>query len=157
MTWFSPVIISIENHFSGSIPGARVSWPTVSSLGSSVAGAWSWERDQPAEAIDTPHSTDSFEPEGVRLSAPPELLQRMASAARALGRSESDIWVEAAREWLLRHEPEGPTNGHADSVTRDEAARRCLARRSRSWRDIDHILCELRESSHVAEDSYACI
>ncbi len=80
--------------------------------------------------------------EGACVRAPMELLGQMAAAARALGRSESDVWVEAAREWLRRREgePGAPPAAAALGVSPVSQPRR----RDRIWDDIDTLLIELR-------------
>ncbi len=151
MTWFSSAAIAFEDRFSGLTPDVWVPWPSTSKLGTSIAGSWSWDSMPPASARESPQCPASCEREGVHLSAPREMLRRMASAARALGRSESDIWVEAAREWLLRHEPEGAAGRRANSGARETPAITFRARRMRAWREIDGVLDTLRDETRPAE------
>lgn len=144
MTWFSPVASAVEYPFSDFTSSDWTLRPGASRLGSAVAGSWSWVGSQAGSVPSGAHRPEPGIAEGVRLSAPPEILRRMAKAARALGRSESDIWVEAAREWLLRHEPENPTGSRAMSGARDEMVATRYTRRARIWRDIDDVLDTLR-------------
>ena len=111
MTWFAPVLVAFEDRFGSVAPDIWASWPAAGGLGSAVAGPWSWD-NAPANTVDSVPPAPR-QPAGVRLTAPAGTLRRMADAAHALGRSESDVWVEAAREWLQRHEPEDPDGGHA--------------------------------------------
>lgn len=78
---------------------------------------------------------------GVALRIPATVLRRMAAAAHTCGRSEGDIWAEAAEEWLTRYaldnEPQPPTPA---------AAALSVPRPARSWHAIDALLTELRAS-----------
>ncbi len=150
MTWYSSVATVTDDRFPGVMQNAWAPWPPVRSLGSSIAGPWRWEDERHASASERPERMTPSKPAGVRLSAPPEILRHMARAARALGRSESAIWVEAAREWLLRHEPEDPTGGH-ESGGRAVAPDADPMRRTRAWRDIDQVLAILRDDARFAE------
>ncbi|HEX9038430.1 MAG TPA: hypothetical protein VF808_15715 [Ktedonobacterales bacterium] len=69
----------------------------------------------------------------------------MSAAAHALGRAESDVWVEAAREWLLRHEPHTPAHAQTLVIDLSAAGEVSSARRSRVWREIDGVLDRLRD------------
>ncbi len=151
MTWFSPVSNTIEQPFSDFSSSAWAFSPSASSLGSAIAGSWTWANSQAVSAPNASYRPEPGYAKGVRLSAPPEILRRMARAALALGRSESDIWVEAAREWLLRHEPEGPIGIRPISGEHDVSATSRYARRARVWRDIDDVLDTLRYETCSAE------
>jgi hypothetical protein len=74
------------------------------------------------------------------LPMPRALLSAMSEAATIVGRSESDIWADAAREWLQRHrqdeDPRPPTPG--------ARAPRPSAARDRCWSSIDMLLHDLR-------------
>lgn len=69
----------------------------------------------------------------------------MSAAARAQCRSLSDIWAEAAHEWLRNHaqeyEPQPPTPA---------AAALAVPRPARSWTAIDTVLADLRRSPDTA-------
>lgn len=155
MTWFTPTLLT-RDESSGHVGlDSWSSWPASGGMGSAVAGGWSWARGRAtsARAAITPPDPE-LTPAGVRLRAPREILARMAEAAGALGRSESDIWVEAAREWLIRHEPDGSTGGPRLAATAFSANGQ-RARRSRAWRDIDGVLERLRDTPHDTEHESA--
>jgi hypothetical protein len=63
---------------------------------------------------------------------------RMAQVARANGRSEDDLWAEAANNWLCSHafddEPLPPAPAAALAVPNNQ----------RSWDTIDELLTVLR-------------
>lgn len=143
MTWFAPVLVAVEDRFGTGAPDAWSSWPVASGLGSAIAGPWSWDDAASARAEGVTRLPPR-QPAGVRLNAPAGTLRRMAEAARALGRSESDVWVEAAREWLLRHHPEAPDEGHAPYSAQAQATH-VITRRMREWRAIDDLLDTLRD------------
>lgn len=120
-------------------------------LGSAhAAEVWSWAAPRPAPATvaeDTKVSPISplvsapATDRGVALRVPATVLRRMSAAAQASGRSEGDIWAEAAEEWLTRYvldnEPQPPTPA---------AAALSVPRPARSWSAIDALLTELRAS-----------
>ena len=90
-----------------------------------------------AHAVDVSDAT--------RLSVPREALRRMAQAAQATNRSESEIWAEAAREWLarrVRSVEDGTDNEPPPAAP--AAASLPLRPRVRSWKAIDALLVELR-------------
>lgn len=157
MSWFSPILLTRDdsNPYSlpsgaafgasfGSADGAAPRAGRSAGLGSAQAGGrWAWA-DAPARpqtAATTTVDVRAAEREGACLRAPVDLLSRMSEAARALGRSESEIWVEAARDWLNRHElalataPAAPAPAPAPEVSR---------RMTRVWDDIDVLLSDLR-------------
>jgi hypothetical protein len=144
MTWFSPLLVPNEDRFGGLAPDVWSAWPSAEGLGSAIAGAWSWDTAPSKNARDGARQQPARRPEAVRLSAPSETLRRMARAARALGRAESDVWVEAAREWLQRHAPEGDGGGPEPLASRTPSDS-TLLRRCREWRAIDAVLDTLRE------------
>jgi hypothetical protein len=77
-----------------------------------------------------------------------ELRAEMAQMARALGRSEDEIWAEAAREWLLRrmrNDEPPPTTPAAASLPNP--------RTRRMWSEIDAMLAELRHPRYIAAPS----
>lgn len=82
-------------------------------------------------------------PERTELPMAPTLLRAMTEAARATGRSESEVWAEAAREWLRWHthgdDPQPPEPGASaphPAAVRDE--------RERCWQAIDVLVNDLR-------------
>lgn len=147
MTWFSSAAITMEDRFSELTPDVWASWPHASRLGTSVAGSWFWNSERTTSADESERPPLPLEREGVRLSAPREILQRMAEAARSLGRSESDIWVEAACEWLLRHEQGGSMGRRSNDDRRETSAGIFRTRRKRTWSEIDGVLDTLRDES----------
>ena len=149
MSWFTPILLT---HDDWSVTAQRVAdgrgagygAPVVATpargLGSARAGgSWTWA-DAPARsgAKTAAPVVEHAARAGASLRAPVELLGQMAEAARALGRSESDVWVEAAREWLRRREltPVTPPAAPAHSAEPRRVAR--------VWDDIDALLVELR-------------
>ena len=84
------------------------------------------------------------EPVATQLLVARDLRSEMAEMAHALGRSEDDIWAEAAREWLGRR------------LRNDEPPRRRPPpRQSRmcaqaAVSEIDAMLAELRHPRYVA-------
>jgi hypothetical protein len=78
-------------------------------------------------------------PREVRI--PSEVLRAMAAAAAQTGRRESELWAEAAREWLDRQEP-GNDPPPALAALAPTAALR--ASRDRGWGAIDILLSDLR-------------
>ena len=152
MTWFAPVLVAFEDRFGSVAPDMWSSWPAAGGLGSAVAGPWSWDNAPAATggSIQPAPQPAPRQPAGVRLTAPAGTLRRMADAAHALGRSESDVWVEAAREWLQRHEPEDPDGGHTLYSSHAPIAP-SIARRARVWRAIDDVLDTLRDDQQMAQ------
>lgn len=78
----------------------------------------------------------------------PALLRAMETTAAARGRQVSELWAEAAREWLLRHaqddDPQPPSP--ATAAPRSIAA---LPARDRCWTAIDVLLGDLRAPRHA--------
>jgi len=122
----------------------------VSGLGTARAGErWRWApvrvelRPQGA----TTAADERSQPRRVATSAsavriPEGVLRTMREAAWNEGRTESEIWAEAAREWLMRRarddEPQPPTPA---------AAALPVPRIAHAWHAIDALLAELRASS----------
>lgn len=115
-----------------------------------AAEIWSWAPSRRASAPvveDTkvhslsPRDTVPATDQAAALRIPLAVLRRMAAAAQACGRSEADIWAEAAEDWLARYaldnEPQPPTPA---------AAALSVPRPARSWNAIDALLTELRAS-----------
>lgn len=125
------------------------------SLGSARAeGTWSWVAPAPAprQATDGRVAAGPAPaPAGATMVRIPDvLIHLMAREARDGGRSESEVWAEAAREWLRRrgagHEPQPPD---------PPAAALPMPRASRSWEAIDALLCELRVAPAPAASGVA--
>ncbi|HEX6540371.1 MAG TPA: hypothetical protein VF040_01345 [Ktedonobacterales bacterium] len=115
------------------------------SLGAATADArWRWA--SPRAGCVTPATVrDDEEAAATQLVVTRELRAEMAEMAYALGRSEDDVWAEAAREWLLRHmrddEPPPTTPAAAPVPT---------VRTRRLWSEIDAMLADLRHPRYVA-------
>jgi hypothetical protein len=116
------------------------------SLGSATADArWRWASPATCRVTSTPAECSSGdEIVAPRLGGARELRAEMAEMARVMGRSEDDIWAEAAREWLLRRlRNDGPP------PTTPAAAPVPGARPSRMWNEIDELLTELRHPRYI--------
>ena len=150
MSWFTPILLTPEGQrattwLATTVSAAGYGAPTGASrasagLGSAHAGSqWAWAVAPVRPAARPAEPTTARAPHpGASLRAPVELLSQMADAASALGRSESDVWVEAAREWLRRRaiSPVTPPAAPAQSAEPRRIAR--------VWDDIDALLTELR-------------
>jgi hypothetical protein len=99
--------------------------PHLYSLGSAYAGSGCREfwPEAPVDSI---------------VHVPAEIRQMMAQVARVNGRSERDLWTEAADAWLASH-----TNDD-DPVPPAPSAALALPAASRSWDMIDDLLSALR-------------
>ena len=121
------------------------------SLGAATADArWRWASPR-AGCVTTDVATHADNERMDHASAPtrlhvaPELRAEMAGMAEALGRSEDDIWAEAAREWLLRrlrNDEPPPTTPAAASLPNP--------RTHQLWSEIDVMLAELRQPRYIA-------
>lgn len=126
--------------------------PTTGSLGTATADArWRWASPRAGcittgtVARDDDEDDDDHASLATRLRVTPELRAEMAGMARAMGRSEDEIWAEAAREWLLRrlrNDEPPPTTPAAASLPNP--------RTRRLWNEIDEMLAELRQPRYVA-------
>lgn len=98
-------------------------------------------------------STPARAPWPVVLPMAPALLRAMSLAASHARRDASEVWAEAAREWLARHledDPEPPTPGAsapAKTAERDQ--------HQRCWAAIDVLLGDLRAPLPTTEDEPA--
>jgi hypothetical protein len=91
-------------------------------------------------AVPTPYAAPAAgERREVRMA--PALLAAMTAAAAATGRHESEIWAEAAREWLARHTPDDDPPPPPGAIQRAPVVR---AARDRCWGAIDVLLGDLR-------------
>lgn len=149
MTWFSPILMNTT--WATDERGARSGEPQSAGIGSAWAsGAWAWagssaQVTQPVAAA--PKRAVAAQP-GARLRAPVELLTRMSEAAQARGLSESDVWVEAAREWLRRREGEAGAAPVAPvAPAQAEPSVAPIRRSARRWDEIDALLIELRHAA----------
>jgi hypothetical protein len=117
------------------------------SLGSATADArWRWASPNAGCVQLTPDDRlNGDELSTSRVGVVYELRIEMAEMARLMGRSEDDIWAEAAREWLMRRlRDDGPP------PTTPAAAPLPGARPSRMWNEIDATLAELRHPRRIA-------
>lgn len=118
-----------------------------SGLGAACAGTtWRWA---PASATtarpDAPRVTAFPARESAPVAIPADVLRAMREAARTSGRSESEVWAEAAREWLSqRRRDDGPL------PPTPAAAALAIPRRTRSWSAIDALLADLRQPQRIA-------
>ena len=104
--------------------------PRSATLGSAYAGAAAW-----VGSATTP-------PAAPTPTLAEDVTDAIAQAARASGRTEYDVWLEAAREWLSRraYDDEPPPTAPA-------AASLPHPRRQRTWAEIDTLLGDLRLSA----------
>lgn len=79
------------------------------------------------------------------LRVPREVLRLMTEAAWAEGRSEEEIWIEAAREWLRRRTREDDPPPTAPASAYPGAPRATAA-----WAVIDALVAELRLTAPAA-------
>lgn len=165
MSWFSPILLTANERSSGAWPSRAAERDDTDTLAGAAAArarreagrdarlGSAWASDQwawSAEPAQTPPATSARPvahhdaPQGASLRAPVEVLRQMSDAARGLGRSESEVWVEAARDWLRRREgePGAPPVAAAPEVAARPAA--TPRRIARLWDDIDALLIELR-------------
>jgi hypothetical protein len=117
------------------------------SLGTATADArWRWA--SPSVGCVTTTITESAGDDelfAARLGVACDLRAEMAEMAHVMGRSEDDIWAEAAREWLMRRlRNDGPP------PTTPAAAPVPGTRPRRIWNEIDEMLAELRHRRYVA-------
>lgn len=163
MSWLSPILLTRDDH------GASLSTVTAvaparaahAGLGSASAGsAWAWT-SAPASAASTTTlrysapaaRAASVQPRGASaVRAPIELLTKMSEAARAQGRSESDVWVEAAREWLRRRDGVETPPSAAPAYAAAPASP--APRMTRVWGEIDAVLQALRTPATVNAERF---
>ncbi len=116
------------------------------SLGTATADArWRWASPEADNVTPiTAERGNSDKLVATRLGVTSELRAEMSEMARVMGRSEDDIWAEAAREWLMRRlRNDGPP------PTTPAAAPVPGARPSRMWNEIDELLTELRHPRYI--------
>jgi hypothetical protein len=118
-------------------------------LGTARAGdRWRWApvrvelRPRGAGAADGRSEPRRIATSASAVRIPEGVLRTMREAAWSAGRTESEIWAEAAREWLMRRarddEPQPPTPA---------AAALPVPRIAHAWHAIDALLAELRALS----------
>lgn len=117
-----------------------------SGLGAARAGVtWRWASPaSPVVQASGVRRAPAMAPGATPIAVPERLLRAMRAAACASGRSESEVWAEAAREWLRqRQQDDGPLPPPA-------AAALAIPRRARSWSAIDVVLADLRQPRRSA-------
>lgn len=112
------------------------------SLGAATADArWRWASPHAGTVSSATHDENTV---AARLIVTRELRADMAEMALAMGRSEDEVWAEAAREWLMRRmrndEPPPTTPAAAPSPS---------PRTRRLWGEIDAMLADLRHPRYV--------
>jgi hypothetical protein len=148
MTWLAPIPllpeaggetsgvwpISLPTH-----PLSPTSGATSRAMGSASAGpAWRWTSATHERAVITPVlALPPVEPAHVRI--PADLVRRMSLEAELAGKSESEVWAEAARAWLQRRERDDDF-----PPTPPAAAQPCPRRERTAWVAIDALLVDLR-------------
>lgn len=135
-------------------PLAPHAWPGTPTAASALAPTWpatTTRRAAPSDGASaiTRRQEPSSAPNVIAESTAPGLAVAIAEAAQLLGRDESAIWAEAAREWLGHHlglVAIGADDAHDDPPpTAPAAAVAVMTRRaSRCWSAIDALLADLR-------------
>lgn len=124
----------------------------VRSLGAATADArWRWASPNAGDATPAPAVAPRdqvIEANAAQVRVARAVRAEMAEMAYALGRSEDDIWTEAAREWLMRRQ-----RNHEPPPTTPAAAPVPGVRPRRLWGEIDAMLAELRHPRYVAAPS----
>ncbi len=154
MTWLAPIPLFPE-------AGVEVSalWPvsapachaiavsrgaTPALASASAAPTWRWTstlQAAPVVAMEASPAIPASDlgPERVAVRMPADLVRRMALAARMAGKSECEVWAEAARAWLQRRECDDDF-----PPTPPAAAQPCPRRERTAWVAIDALLVDLR-------------
>lgn len=169
MSWLSPILLTRDDHGASlsrvtavaPTAPARTAQPAHVGLGSASAGAaWTWvATSAPSTSEQTLHYNASVvrtaraQPRGASaVRAPIDLLAKMSEAARTQGRSESDVWVEAAREWLRRRDGvETPPSAAPAYVA---APATPAPRMTRVWGEIDAVLQALRAPARTGAERF---
>jgi hypothetical protein len=116
-------------------------------LGSARASAqWNWsasEARRPApderlalRPVERPTPADLGIVAASVVRIPADIVRAMTAAARNTGRSERELWAEAAREWLN-------SRAHGDEPPPATPAA-ALPSVTRSWEEIDSLMAQLR-------------
>jgi hypothetical protein len=122
---------------------------TVQTLGTATAASrWGWASPQ-AEVVAPARVQDDEEPVATALVVTRALRAEMAEMAQMMGKSEDDVWAEAAREWLLRR-----MRNDEPPPTTPAAAPVANPRTRRMWSEIDEMLAALRNPRYVAAPSF---
>ncbi len=76
----------------------------------------------------------------------PDVLKAMSHAAQRAGRTTSDVWGEAAREWLLKKSLEIDYDILSNQPDRRKEAAPLADMRIRIWGSIDTLMADIRET-----------
>ncbi len=76
----------------------------------------------------------------------PDVLKAMSHAAQRAGRTASDVWGEAAREWLLKKSLEIDYDVLSNQPDRRKESAPLTAMRTRVWGSIDTLMADIRET-----------
>ncbi len=126
----------------------------------SVPGTWSDSSPVPAQApihAATPAAAAESNAVVTRPKAvawvrmAPDILRAMALAANHAGRTASDVWAEAAREWLLRKSLDADYDVLANMPARRREDGQLEAQRQRLWSSIEAALDVIRQPQPTVE------
>src|SRR5262249_28612599 len=145
MTWLAPIPLFPEVGAESAViwpavlptPRATPSRDPIARGMASVNAApnWRWATTLPvAKAYGAPLTA---EPSRVRI--PADLVRRMSQEARLSGKSEGEVWAEAARAWLQRRDRDDDL-----PPTPPAAAQACPRPERTAWVAIDALLVDLR-------------
>ena len=81
----------------------------------------------------------------------PDILRAMAMAANHSGRTSSDIWAEAAREWLLRKSLDADYDVLSNMPARKREDSHLEAQRQRLWSSIESAMDIIRQPQPTLE------
>jgi hypothetical protein len=95
-----------------------------------------------------PRTPTAYDASASVVRIPAEIVRAMAQAARNSGRSERELWAEAAREWLY-------SRSHGDEPPPATPAALTVAGPARSWDEIDGLMERLRLSVTPSEETAA--
>lgn len=147
MSWYalSHGFLEDTDHINAWASVPRAQSPQPGSLGTATADArWRWASPH-AGAISPTSIRDDGHAVATHLIVTRELRAEMAEMALAMGRSEDEIWAEAAREWLIRrmrNDEPPPTTPAAAPIPN--------VRTRRLWGEIDAMLADLRRPRYIA-------
>jgi hypothetical protein len=148
MTWLAPIPLFPEASAERSAawpvsPPMRPVSPLSNTMARGVASAsagsaWRWVAAPQLPPLVAPIlPTTPVEP--AHVSIPADLVRRMSLEAQLAGKSESEVWAEAARAWLSRRERDDdlPPTPPAAAQPRPRCERT-------AWVAIDALLVDLR-------------
>ena len=75
----------------------------------------------------------------------PDVLRAMTMAAQHAGRTASDVWSEAAREWLLHRSLDADYDVLSNAPARKRGDGVLTDMRGRLWTNIDTMMDDLRQ------------